>query len=394
MRLFFLMVLVVLALPAEARTERAYIGSFTNTGNARPGQFGNRGEGLYVTDLDTETGKLSVPRLVAKTPSPTWIVIARGVLYCTNYYHGFADPKFPRGTGSVSAYRIERASGDLTLINQVSVGDAPAHLAVAPGGKFLLVASYDTGTAAVLPIRPDGGLGDYTDLVHPEGAAHPDQAADGPPGNLVGSDQSHARLHAVGFDPSGRYVVMDDAGLDNVLEFRLDADGKLTPMASLPQVPGSAPRHFAFNAKGDVFYNIFEQSSKVTVSHFDAATGAMELRQSISTVPAGFAGSNLGSELLLAKDGRHLYASNRFRDSVMTYDVKADGRLAQAGETQSGSSFTRSIAIDPSGTFLFALAQLGDTITSFRLDPRTGVPKPLNLFAPVGSPVVMVFAPD
>src|SRR5437868_8236183 len=92
-----------------------YIGTYT--GN--PGGGGN-GMGIYLCALDLDTGKLTVVRLVApalpamganpSTKSPSTIALdpTRTHLYAGNEY---GPP------GAVSAYSINRLTGDLTLLN-------------------------------------------------------------------------------------------------------------------------------------------------------------------------------------------------------------------------------------------------------------------------------------
>src|SRR5215469_10113161 len=103
---------------AFAASERAYIGTYT----AEPGaiQSQNHGEGIYLVSLDTTTGALSRPKLVAKTMSPSWIALSPDVkaLYAGNEVSDFNGTK----TGSVSAFAIDRSTGDLRLLNAVSSG--------------------------------------------------------------------------------------------------------------------------------------------------------------------------------------------------------------------------------------------------------------------------------
>jgi len=383
--------LMLVAGPAQAKIERVYIGSFT------PPPAGQHGAGIYLADFDTATGRLSTPKLVAKAPSPSWLVIdkAKGVLYSANSTNDFADPKVNHKVGSVSAWRIDRKTGALTLIDQVSAGDSPVALALHPSGKYLFSANYDDGSATVYPIRADGGLGNYTDIVRPTGPLHPGHAADEPPGNLALSSHTHSHVHFVGMDPGGKYVLFNDAGLDNVLVFALDTGtGKLKPVFTQHETPGSAPRHFVFDASGKRFYNLLEHGLKVTFSSFDPATGTLTKRQTVSAVPDYFAGSALSSELLMSKDGHYVYAGIRIHDTIASFRVGADGRLTRLGEVPTGADHPRSLIIDPSGGYLFSMNQLGDSITVFRLPGKGGVPEPLNHFTPVGSPAAMAFLDD
>jgi 6-phosphogluconolactonase len=386
--------LALLSQPAHARDELAYIGTFTNANPARPPQIGNRGEGIYVTRLDSVTGKLTAPRLAVATPSPSWLVIdrTRGVLFAANYYRGFTDPKEPRGTGTVSAFRIDKTSGELMLINQVSVADAPAHIALDPSGRWMVVASYDYGSVVVLPVGIDGTLGAYTDLIRPQSAPAPDQAADQPEGNQSRSSHDHSRMHGVYFDPSGKFVVINDAGQDTTNIFTLDGSaGKLVAVGLVRRVAGSAPRHSVFSPNGHILYTLFEQDSKVSVDSFDPRTGSLTPRQRLSTLPNGFAGTAAAAEILLSKDGRNLYISNRFHDSIAHFAVNPDGTLQYRGDVASPTSVLRGLSIDPSGRWLVAAGQNNDSMTVFRLDTKTGTPIPTSSYAAVLSPVAIAF---
>ena len=118
--------------------------------------------------------------------------------------------------GFVRAFAIDAASGGLALLNEQSSGGAgPCHLVVARDGRHVLVANYDGGSVAVLPIGPDGRLGPPTVAKH-EGS--------GP--NKARQQQPHA--HGIYLDPSERLVVSPDLGADRVFVYRL-AQGRLMP---------------------------------------------------------------------------------------------------------------------------------------------------------------------
>jgi len=375
---------------AEAKLERAYIGTFTAP-PGRPAQAGNRAEGIYVTELDTLTGKLTTPRLVAKTASPSWLVYdkARGILYATNEYDGFTDPKTGARSGSISAYRVDKTSGALSPLPPVPVTNS-TNLALDPSGKWMMGASWAHGAASLLPVAADGTVGPVADVFRAEGPRHPDQAADQPPGNQMASNHAQAREHGIAFHPGGKYVVTDDAGIDTINVFTYGG-GKLTKVKTYPQVPGSGPRHSVWDAKGRNLYTVFEQDMMVSVNAFDPATGALTERQRLSTLPPGFGGSAAAAEILLSKDGRHLYVSNRFHDSIAHFAVKPDGTLTYVSDTPTGTNVPRGLVLDPSGQYLLAGGQNNDSVAVFRIDPKTGEPKNTNNYAPVLSPSHFVF---
>jgi 6-phosphogluconolactonase (cycloisomerase 2 family) len=197
----------------------------------------------------------------------------------------------------------------------------------------------------------------------------------------------------VASDPTGQFVIANDAGLDLTLIWRLDMQtGRLLPsdMPVLEAPSGSAPRHFVFHPNGKYFYNLYEHDAKVAVYDYDGARGAMRLTQSVSTLPPKFAGSNLAAEILISPDGRFLYVSNRLHSTLAVFAIAEDGQLKLTSETWVHADYPRSAAIDPSGEIIFSCNQKGDSITSFHVNPASGALAFTGRFEPVGSPAVMV----
>ncbi len=195
-------------------------------------------------------------------------------------------------------------------------------------------------------------------------------------------------------DPSGRFVLHVDLGLDQIFVWKFDErNGGLTPgnppAVSLP--PGDGPRHFHFHPNGRWFYSIQEEGSTIVLFDYDAATGRLASRQTISTLPPGFAGSNFCSEILVSGDGRFVYAGNRLHDSIAIFSVGPNGILRFIGEEGTRGSYPRSFNFDPTGRFLYCCNQRGDNIAVFRVDHKTGGLDFTGHYAPVGNPSMIVF---
>jgi 6-phosphogluconolactonase len=244
----------------------------------------------------------------------------------------------------------------------------------------------------VFPVGADGALGAASDVRPSVGPRHRARAVDDPPGQFAASDHEGPHVHMVAADPSGQFVIANDAGLDLTLVWRFDAQaGRLLP-AEAPAVlapSGAAPRHFVFHPNGRVFYNLYEHDAKVAVYDYDGARGALRAKQLISTLPAKFGGSNLASEIVITADGRFLYAANRLHSSLAMFAVAADGRLRGIGEVWSHADSPRSLTIDPSGEYLYSCNNKGDSITSFRIAATNGALQFTGRFEAVGSPAVM-----
>ncbi|MCP5524910.1 MAG: lactonase family protein [Verrucomicrobiales bacterium] len=375
----------------------AYVGTYTSPlKNMLATQVdlppGN-GHGIHLFEVDRATGALTPCGLVEMGTSPSCLAFntARTRLYSGNETERIGDNE----AGSVSAFAVDPADGQLSLLNSVnSGGKGPAHLTVHPGGKFVLVANYFGGTVAVLPIRPDGSLGEPTDVQQDTGPIGPRQAPHAPPGSFAfsGHDQVHA--HMIESDPSGRFVLHADLGLDRIYVWKFDAvKGVLTPneppFVSLP--PGDGPRHFAFHPNGRWFYSIQEEGSTVVLFDYDGEAGRLTTRQTISSLPPGYAGSNFCSEILVSADGRFVYAGNRLHDSIGIFSVGANGELTFVTEEWTRGDYPRSFNFDPTGTFLYACNQRADNIAVFRVDKPSGRLRFTGHYTPVGNPSIIVF---
>ncbi len=368
-----------------------YAGSYSSPQGAE-GAKGN-GPGIYLFEMNRATGDLKRREVFADGSNPSWLALnpAKTHLYVANETATFQGAK----SGSVTAFAIDRPSGRLTAVNEAgSEGAGPAHLSVHPSGKFVLVANYAGGTVAVLPVRADGGLGAATDVKHDEGAVGPVNATSAPKGSFAisGHDRTHA--HMIQSDPAGRFVLSSDLGMDRILVWKFDAGaGKLSPNDP-PEVavpPGDGPRHFAFHPNGRWLYSLQEEGSTLMLFDYDAAKGRLAARQTISSLPKGFAGTNFTSEVRVSADGRFVYAANRLHDSIGVFAVGAEGKLTFAGETWTRGDYPRSFTIDPTGNFLFSCNQRADAIVTFRVDKKTGALAFTGRYTPVGTPANVVF---
>ena len=380
---------LLLASANAAFAARAYIGTYTVDPAEKSKQLGH-GEGIYLVNVDDATGAPSAPKLVAKTLSPSWVVLSADhkFLYAVNEIATFGTNK----SGSVTAFAVDQASGALKQLNTVdSGGSIPCYISITHDGKFALVANYTGGSYEVVRIKADGALGEVTDVVKPQGPMTTYQSADRPPG-MAGDKTPHgSRGHTILPDVSGQYVVGADAGRDQIFVWKLDTNtGKLAQVSVTKALSGVAPRHIAFSPDGKTLYNIQEQDSRVSTYGF--ADGKLTLKgASVSTLPDGFQGSNTTSELLIDKAGRHLYGANRNHDSIVTFNATADG-VTRVANVHTEGSIPRSLTLNPDGKFLYSLNQAGDNVTTFRLG-ADGVPKFTGKFLGVGSPAVMVFLP-
>ena len=344
-----------------------YFGTYTSTNT----------KGIYVSRFDSDTGKLSAPELVAETKNPTFLAVHPNgrYLYAANEVNDASD---------MSAFAIDIKSGKLTPLNrQTFAGSGACHISVDATGKCLLVANYNSGSIAALPIHDDGSLGETTGAIQHTGSGANPARQKGP----------HA--HFILPSPDNRFALNCDLGLDKIFIYRLDAPAaKLAandpPFASV--APGAGPRHLVFSADGKFVYVINEMGGTVTVFSYDAINAAMTEAQTISTLPRDFSRNNTSAEIVLHPSGKFLYASNRGFDSITVFAVDQKSGALTFVEHQSTLGRTpRHFAIDPTGRWLLAENQASDSVVVFAIDPDTGKLKSTGQKISVGSPVCAVF---
>ena len=320
-------------------------------------------EGIYTYRMDPESGALDRLSVVSGIENPSFLALhpSGRYLYAVSEIGEFEGRK----TGTVSAYSIDSASGQLSFLNlQPSAGAVPCHLVVDQAGRNLLLATYTGGTVASFPIDSEGRLGPATSVIQHEGSSVDPVRQTGP------------RAHSINLDPHDRFAVAADLGTDEVLVYRFDSGtGVLEPNSppSSPVAPGAGPRHFAFHPDGRFGYVINEMGSTVTAFRYDGDKGTLDPIQTITTLPEDFEGVTHTAEVRVHPSGRFLYGSNRGHDSIAVFSIDQEtGRLTARGHESTRGKTPRNFEIDPTGTWLLAANQGSDSVVVFRIDSETG----------------------
>jgi 6-phosphogluconolactonase len=363
---------IVFARATAPNLDFVYIGTYTDSGS----------EGIYVSRFDPATGRLTSPELAAKIPDASFLAAAPDAhfLYAVDELDHFNGEK----TGAVSAFSIDSLTGKLILLNQVSArGAGPAHIALDRTGRFVFVANYTGGSVAVFRLLPGGKIGESTAFDQHYGSSVNQDRQEGP----------HA--HAIAISPDNRFALVADLGLDQIFVYPFDASlGALERPRVVKTDPGSGPRHLTFSKGGKFVYVINELKSSITVYSFGLSNGAMSPLQTVSSLPAMFAGTSTSAEIVLHPSGKFLYASNRGDDSIAAFAVDpAKGTLALIGHVSTGGKTPRSFAIDPSGQWLLAANQNSNSVVAFRINRESGRLTPTGQSVEVKSPAMLDFVP-
>jgi 6-phosphogluconolactonase len=339
--------------------------------------------GIEVFRFDADTGVLDPVQTVPGVVNPSWLTLdeREQVLFAAN----------EEDEGRVSALARDAATGKLRPLNeQISHGAAPCYVSLDPSGRYVLVANYSGGTIAVLPVAADGQLEAATCVIHHQGSS-------------VRPEQEGPHPHMIRPSVAGRFVLVTDLGIDQVLVYRLDTGtGQLVlneqGTAAVSEHPGAGPRHFAFAASGRTVYVINELNSTVTVYDYTPERGELHARQVVSTLPDGIDGPAIGNScahIVVSPDNRFVYGSNRGHDSIAIWEIEeTNGTLRSVGHESTRGKTPRNFSLDPRGTWLLVANQESDTIVPFRRDLGSGRLTATGPVTQTPSPVAILFSHD
>jgi 6-phosphogluconolactonase len=346
----------------------AYVGSFTSAERKA------RGNGINVYQMDTATGAWSHIQHIGDLVNPSFLVLSKDQRFL---YSVHGDESY------ATAFAVDPESRKLKLLGRASTGGKNGvHQAIDPSGKFLIVANYSSGTVAVLPIAADGALRDQTQLFELKGPTGPHRVR-----------QASSHPHEIVFDPSGRFALVPDLGLDRVFVLAFDAaTGRLSETSVMPGRSTSGPRHVAFHPTKPVVWVINELDSTVTTCQWDGEHGTLKPVQVITTLPTSYTGDTTAAELAVSPSAGFVYASNRGSDDICVYAVdQGAGTLKPVEWVPTQGKGPRFIGLTPSGRLLFAANEVGDTVVTYRVDASSGRLTPTGQVVQTATPVTIAF---
>lgn len=314
-------------------------------------------DSLFTYRVDRETGDLTLLNTTQADENPSFLAIHPDgeYLYVINEVTD----------GKVAAYSIDHQTGALSLLNRQSSGDAgPCYCSVDATGTCVMIAHYVGGSVSVLSIRSDGALDEPTTVVEHEGAS------------VDPERQTQPHPHSIAPGPENRFVYVPDLGTDRIHTYELDLESCTLHPADPPAVSlheGAGPRHFDIHPQRRVLYLLNELDATLTTFDYDPEMGTLVQRGTTDTLPAEFDDDNLAADIHVHPSGRQVYVSNRGHDSIAVIELDNDGGITgRISHVPTRGACPRNFAFDPSGTFLFAANRESDAINVFRVDAATG----------------------
>lgn len=330
-----------------------YTGSYTKNSN----------KGIHVLKFDPQTGELELLKGFTGLDNPSYLTINHG------HTHLYAISE--EAEGKVAAYKIDKATGDMTALNTQSTGGSfPCYVSINEEQNVLNISNYG-GSVTLIKLENDGSLGEIIETVEHTGMGVSKERQDGP------------HCHSIIPVPNTNLCAVADLGTDMI---SLYDEQELTLKGEISTLPGSGPRHFAFHPSLSIMYVIQELSNTIAVFQLNEQGIPNTLLEVMTTLPDDFKDENTAADLHISHDGRFLYASNRGHDSLVTYKILDTGLLECIGFTSTEGNGPRNFYLLSEEGYLLTANENSHSITVFKMN-EAGIPEFINQQIELASPV-------
>ena len=208
----------------------------------------------------------------------------------------------------------------------------------------------------LMRMNPDGTFGDVADVVIHRGSGMPGHG-------------STSHLHSVTYDSSGELFVVCDMGTDQIFTYHLNRDaGKLQYLDAFHAEHGAEPRYQVFDPTKPYLYTNNEGTPEVYSFRYDTASGKLERISVCRTLPEDMKPEGkpfAPADLILSKDGKHLYSAVRIANQIGVVAVHDDGTLEWKQTISAGGQKPKGLALSPDGKYLFSTNGDSGNVTRF-----------------------------
>lgn len=256
------------------------------------------------------------------------------------------------------------------------------HLSVSADGKKVFFAEYIEGKAGSVEV--DGGVFGKC-VVHSHSGSGPNKPR-----------QNSAHCHQAVPSPDGGGYIVVDLGIDSLVEYRFDAEGKDSESSSgrvfKSTLPGAGPRHLVFHDNGKMAFVVSELYNKLESVQWDCAQGFTKTFCRVNTLASDDNGRSEGRDLAaavrMAPCGKRVVMSNRGENSLVVFDCdEKSGNLQFKSRTLLPGSWPRDFVF-LSPTLAMVTMERSGEVHTLRYDPETSEFKVLSTLGGLYRPVV------
>jgi 6-phosphogluconolactonase len=180
-------------------------------------------------------------------------------------------------------------------------------MALHPDGRTLAVANYGSGHVGIFTLDAQGRI-------------------QGQSQNFKPVTSGDTRAHWVGWNRQNGKLYEVDLGAGKIFAFNPNNQGRYdAPFVAMSFASNVKPRHMDFHPSLPMAY-VLNEAANTLVSARVNSDGTLSADTTLSTLPSGFNGSNTTAHIQVAKNGRHVYTSNRGHNSIAVFSLDAQGK--------------------------------------------------------------------
>jgi 6-phosphogluconolactonase len=180
------------------------------------------------------------------------------------------------------------------------------------------------------------------------------------------------KAHSILFSLDGASFYTGCVG-GRVLKYSFDS-GSRSPIAlppfPLPTRAEAGPRHLALHPNGSVLYVLNELDA--TISVYEVVSPLMGEVQVANALPASWKGERAAADIQITSNGKFLYASERGSNTLSSFRIEPRTGRLQKMEIWETEASPRSFALGLEDRLLVVAGQLSNRISVLQLDPKTG----------------------
>jgi 6-phosphogluconolactonase len=294
-------------------------------------------DGINLLAFDDATGTLSFERALPGASDSSFMALDEATrrLYV-------ADHELMQ----LRAFAIQPGIADLTPIGLGMLGaNYACYVGLSPDRRQVAVATYGEDRVTVFGIDANG-------------APMPD------PQVLRGTRAAPGHAHWVQWSPEGDRLYLVDLGHDEVRMHTWDAaSGNLGPAQIAFRTPqGHGPRHLAFHPDGKTTYLLTEHGNTL-VALSRKPDGTFDEIQTVTSLPSGYTGKAQAAHIQISPDGTLVYVSNRGPHTIGVFRIAGDGTVSPLQQASTLGVWPRFFLLR--GKHLIACNQQSDSIVVF-----------------------------
>jgi 6-phosphogluconolactonase (cycloisomerase 2 family) len=264
------------------------------------------------------------------------------------------------GDDAIQAFAINPTTGALTPAGTAVTAEiAPSSIAVDQTGQYVYVANRSSMTVNRYTVDPTTG------------------ALTAVPGDIATANTGGA---SIAITPSNQYLYVGGFGsatAGSVAGFGLDAtSGALTALPFLNVASGNWASAMAIDPTGQFLFATAQQEQHLFVFNI-ATTGSLTMTGQTTSGPfsTGAAPAAVAVYPLGGPSGGYVYTadSGANRIGMFSYDNTGTLAIVGNGDLNAKAAQPRALAVDPLGKFLYVANYMDGTVSTFSIDPTTGI---------------------